>query len=224
MIVAMDGPAGSGKSSASRGLAEALDLRYLDTGAMYRAMTWRMLIDRVDISDAESVVARALTTSVEAGTDPRTPTITLDGDDVARQIRTDAVTAAVSVVSAIPRLREIVVAQQRDLIGSGGIVVEGRDIGTVVAPGAQLKVYLTADPAARAKRRSAEMARDPARQPGEVQADLLRRDTYDASRKTAPLSCAPDAVPLDTTQLSLAEVISTLMALTLERARSYGSA
>jgi CMP/dCMP kinase len=220
----MDGPAGSGKSSASRGLAEALDLRYLDTGAMYRAMTWRMLLDRVDVSDAEAVIDRALETDIEAGTDPRAPTITLDGDDVARQIRTDAVTAAVSVVSAIPRVREIVVAQQRDLIGAGGIVVEGRDIGTVVAPGAKLKVYLTAHPAARAKRRSAEMAPDPARDPGEVQADLLRRDTHDSSRTTAPLSCAPDAVPLDTTYLSLPQVISTLVTLTLERARSDGTA
>jgi cytidylate kinase len=220
----MDGPAGSGKSSASRGLAEALDLRYLDTGAMYRAMTWRMLLDRVDISDAAAVIDRALKTDIEAGTDPRAPTITLDGDDVARQIRTDAVTAAVSVVSAIPRVREIVVAQQQELIGAGGIVVEGRDIGTVVAPGAQLKVYLTADPAARAKRRSAEMAPDPARDPGRVQADLLRRDSHDSSRTTAPLSRAPDAVPLDTTHLSLTQVISTLVALTLERACSDGTA
>jgi cytidylate kinase len=117
-------------------------------------------------------------------------------------------------------VREIVVAQQRDLIGAGGIVVEGRDIGTVVAPDAQLKVFLTADPAARAQRRSAEMTVDQARDAGAVQADMLRRDTHDSSRVTAPLSQAPDAVPLDTTLLSLPDVVSTLVALTLERART----
>jgi CMP/dCMP kinase len=220
MVVAMDGPAGSGKSSASRALAEALGLRYLDTGAMYRAVTWRMLLDNVDLADSDAVSARALRTLVIAGTDPRTPTITLDGEDVSRQIRTHGVTAAVSVVSAIPRVREIVVAQQRDLIGAGGIVVEGRDIGTVVAPHAQLKVFLTADPAARAQRRSAEMTVDQARDASAVQADMLRRDTHDSSRVTAPLSQAPDAVPLDTTSMSLADVVSTLVALTLERART----
>lgn len=218
MVITMDGPAGSGKSSASRALAKALGLRYLDTGAMYRAMTWRMLLDGVDPSDSEAVLARAREAVVVAGTDPGAPTITLDGTDVAHEIRSAEVTAAVSVVSAIPRIREIVVAQQRDLIGAGGIVVEGRDIGTVVMPDAHLKVYLTADPAARAERRSAEMTVDRARDASAVQADMLRRDTHDSSRATAPLSMAPDAVPLDTTSLSLDEVVSTLVELALERA------
>jgi cytidylate kinase len=223
MVIAMDGPSGAGKSSASRRLAEALDLRYLDSGAMYRAMTWRMLLDGVDVSDSDAVAARARDVVITSGTDPHEPTIMLDGTDVSRQIRSDGVTAAVSVVSAIPRVREILVNSQRDLIGSGGIVIEGRDIGTVVAPDARLKVFLTADPAARAQRRTAELALDRARDASIVQADLLRRDTHDSSRATSPLSRAPDAVPLDTTDLSLAEVVATLVRLALERAKE-GSA
>lgn len=214
----MDGPAGSGKSSASRGLAEALDLRYLDTGAMYRALTWRMLLDGVDVSDSQTVIARMTAAVIAAGTDPAAPTITLDGNDVSRQIRSDGVTAAVSVVSAIPQVREMIVAAQRKLIGSGGIVVEGRDIGTVVAPHAQLKVYLTADPAARAQRRTAQRARGLHRDTSVVLAEMLRRDISDSTRAVAPLACAPDAVQLDTTSLSLAEVVSALVGLTLERA------
>lgn len=217
VVVAMDGPAGSGKSSASRGLAAALGLRYLDTGAMYRAMTWWMLLDGVDPTDASAVAARAGEPVIVAGADPHAPTITLDGVDVSGPIRSDEVTAAVSAVSAVPRVRELMRARQRELIGTGGIVVEGRDIGTVVAPDAQLKVFLSADPAARARRRFAEMAPDSARDAAVVQADLLRRDAYDSSRTTAPLSRAPDAVAVDTTELSLAEVVDAVVSLTLAR-------
>lgn len=218
LIVAMDGPAGSGKSTASRGLAEALSLRYLDSGAMYRAMTWWMLLDGVDVTDAASVASRADRPAIEVGTDPAAPTIDLDGNDVSRQIRSDEVNAAVSAVSAVPRVREVLVAQQRALIGSGGIVVEGRDIGTVVAPAAQLKVYLTADPSARASRRTAEMALDSAVDLRSVESELLRRDVHDSSRAVSPLCRAADAVELDTTHLSLAEVVSRLVSLALERA------
>jgi cytidylate kinase len=162
------------------------------------------------------VAERADKPIVEVGTQPATPTITLDGIDVARQIRSDGVTAAVSAVSAVPRVREVLRHQQRSIIGGGGIVVEGRDIGTVVAPTAQLKVYLNADPAARARRRSAEMAA-----PGDeqsVQDALLRRDTSDSTRAVSPLSCAADAVVLDTTSLPLSDVVTMLVELTLERA------
>jgi cytidylate kinase len=217
-VIAIDGTAGSGKSSASRGVAKRLGLRYLDTGAMYRAMTWQMLLDGVDVFDAEAVAVRADTVEIQSGTDPVTPTIRLGGESVAREIRTGEVNAAVSPVSAVPHVRELLVAQQRQLIGSGGIVVEGRDIGTVVAPNADLKVYLTAHLSARAQRRSAEM--DPGTSSGvdTVEADLRRRDDYDSTRATAPLSVAPDAVHLDTTDLTLEQVIDTLVDLALERA------
>lgn len=220
LVIAIDGPAGSGKTSASRGVAEALSLRYLDSGAMYRAMTWQMLLDGVDVMDAGAVAGRAATVEISAGTDPRQPTIRLGTDDVSRQIRSDGVSAAVSAVSAVPSVRELLVAQQRDLIGSGGIVVEGRDIGTVVAPDAPVKVYLSADPGARAQRRSAEMSVDSPDRMTTVQADLLRRDAYDSSRPTSPLSVARDAVTIDSTYLSLDAVVDTIVGLALDRVRA----
>lgn len=217
LVIAMDGTAGSGKSSASQGVAQALDLRYLDSGAMYRAMTWQMLLDGVDVTDAAAVADRATTAVIESGTDPAKPTIKLGGVEVSRQIRSDGVTAAVSAVSAVPGVRQLLVEQQRALIGSGGIVVEGRDIGTVVAPHAGLKVYLSADPSARAQRRSVEMAVDSSRDVQSVQADLLRRDSYDSSRPISPLSVAADAVRIDSTYLTLEAVVDTVVRLALER-------
>ncbi len=216
LVIAVDGTAGSGKSSASRGVAEALGLRYLDSGAMYRALTWQLLLDGVDVTDADAVAANADSPEIEPGTDPRKPTIRLGGVDVSRQIRSDGVTAAVSAVSAVPRVRELLVAQQRAVIGPGGIVVEGRDIGTVVAPDAAVKVYLSADPAERAQRRSAE-ALDASPDVRAVQADLLRRDAYDSSRPISPLSAASDAVLIDSTYLSLTSVIDRVVELVLDR-------
>jgi cytidylate kinase len=217
-VIAMDGTAGSGKSSASRGLAQRLGLRYLDTGAMYRAMTWQMLLDGVDVFDPVAVASRAETVVMESGTDPVSPTIHLGGYSVAREIRSGEVNAAVSPVSAVPRVRELLVALQRNLIGTGGIVVEGRDIGTVVAPDADLKVFLTAHPSARAQRRSAEMPGTPPGGVAQVEEDLRKRDDYDSNRTHAPLLAAADAVHLDTTDLTLEQVIDTLVELALERA------
>jgi CMP/dCMP kinase len=217
IVVAMDGTAGSGKSSASRGVATALGLRYLDTGAMYRAMTWQMLLDGVDVQDADAVARRAETVVIESGTDPRRPTIRLGGSDVSREIRSGEVNATVSPVSAVPRVRELLVDQQRRIIGAGGVVVEGRDIGTVVAPEAALKVYLSADPSARAKRRAAELAADQKRDLEHVEQTLVRRDAYDSSRATAPLAAADDAVLLDTTDLTLDEVIARIVELARSR-------
>jgi cytidylate kinase len=217
-VIAMDGTAGSGKSSASKGVARRLGLRYLDTGAMYRAMTWKMLQDDVDLRDPAAIAERAPAADIGIGTSPELPTITLDGTDVSREIRSDAATAAVSAVSAVPRVRELLRERQRAIIGRGGIVVEGRDIGTVVAPNAQLKVYLTADPSARAQRRSAEMSAEQSRDLATVEADLLRRDRHDSTRTASPLAAADDAVVLDTTELTLAEVIERVVALARERA------
>jgi cytidylate kinase len=217
LVIAIDGTAGSGKSSASRGVAQQLGLRYLDTGAMYRAMTWHMLLEGVDVSNVDAVAGHADSAVIGSGTNPELATISLNGRDVSREIRSDQVTAAVSPVSAVPYVRELLVRQQREIIGDGGIVVEGRDIGTVVAPNAALKVYLSADPAARAARRSIELASQAA-DVATVEAALLQRDAYDSSRKTAPLSAAHDAVALDSTFLSLGDVIDRIVALALERA------
>ncbi|MGL5827911.1 MAG: (d)CMP kinase [Nocardioides sp.] len=204
IVVAIDGPSGSGKSSTSRGVAERLGLRYLDTGAMFRAITWWMLGQGIDVTDASAIAGEAMTPRVVAGTDPREPTITVDGVDVAEAIRSPAVTAAVSAVSAVPTVRALLLAEQRAIIGAGGIVVEGRDIGSVVAPDAAVKIFLTADPMARAQRRSREQGG------GSVQAtesSLLERDRIDSARAASPLTMPTDAHHLDTTTYTLDEVI-----------------
>ncbi|MEV4113657.1 (d)CMP kinase [Nonomuraea sp. NPDC049695] len=214
LVVAMDGPSGSGKSSVSRGAARALGLRYLDTGAMYRAMTWWMLQQGVDLADPAAVAARCGEPRIEAGTDPDGPTIHVDGVDVAGPIREAEVTGSVSAVAAVPEVRARLVALQREIIGAGDIVVEGRDIGTAVWPEAAVKVYLTASPEARARRRSAELAGSTVEAQQEA---MARRDTLDSTRKTDPLSMADGAVELDTTPLSLEEVIGEVLRLVKER-------
>ena len=210
VVVAMDGPSGSGKSSTARGVAVRLGLRYLDTGAMYRAMTWWMLEHGIDVEDAAAVAAQADAPLLISGSDPAAPTISVDGLDVSGPIREQAVTSAVSAVSAVPEIRARLLREQRDIIGDGGIVVEGRDIGTVVAPDAPVKVYLTADPGARAARRSAEQA---GADVAATQADLLRRDTFDSGRATSPLAMADDAHHIDTTPYTLDEVVDQVVAL-----------
>ena len=209
--MAMDGPSGSGKSSTSRGVARRLGLRYLDTGAMYRAVTWWMLQHGIDVDDAEAVASHAEDPVLVSGTDPAAPTITVDGADVAGPIRSQEVTTAVSAVSAVPEIRARLLRDQRAIIGDGGIVVEGRDIGTVVAPDAEVKVFLTADPQARAARRTAELT--VGTDVTATQADLLRRDRLDSGRKTAPLMMADDAHHIDTTPFSLDEVVDQVVKL-----------
>jgi cytidylate kinase len=209
LVVAVDGPSGSGKSSTARGVASRLGLRYLDTGAMYRAVTWALLERGVDVDDPEAVAQAAAEVRIDAGTDPSHPTIHADGIDVSVPIREQAVTSAVSAVSAVPEVRVLMVARQREAIGDGGIVVEGRDIGSVVAPDAHLKIYLVADSGARAHRRAAEQGLS-----GEVaatQADLVRRDAFDSGRKASPLTQAADAVVVDSTHLSLEQVIHAIV-------------
>lgn len=214
LVVAVDGTSGSGKSSTSRGVADRLGLRYLDTGAMFRAMTWWMLRQGVDVHDAAAVAARCAEPEIVSGTDPLAPTITVDGTDVAVAIRQDDVNAAVSPVSAVPEVRARLLDLQRRVIADGlgarGIVVEGRDIGSVVVPDAPVKVYLSADPGARAARRAAEQGG------GDVaatQESLLARDRIDSGRATAPLTMADGAVHIDTTGHTLDEVISLVVGL-----------
>ena len=219
VVVAMDGPSGSGKSSSARGVATRLGLRYLDTGAMFRALTWWMLERGVDVEDAQAVAALAETPVLVSGTDPLAPTITVDGTDVAGPIREQAVTTAVSAVSAVPEVRTRLLREQRSIIGDGDIVVEGRDIGTVVAPDADVKLYLTADPAARAARRTAELS---GADVAATEQDLIRRDAIDSGRTTAPLKMADGALHLDTTPFTLDEVVEQIVAL-VQQARAASS-
>lgn len=209
-VVAVDGPSGSGKSTVSRRLAAELHAGYLDTGAMYRAVTLAVLTAGADPADAEAVAKIASEATLDSGTDPEHPYIRLNGDAVDGEIRGPEVTAAVSAVSAVPAVRALLVARQREIIAAAGrIVVEGRDIGSVVAPDADLKVYLTASAATRARRRSAEHDTDLET----TAAAMARRDALDSSRAADPLAQAPDAVVLDTTELGIDEVVSRLVEL-----------
>jgi len=209
-VVAVDGPSGSGKSTVSRRLATALDARYLDTGAMYRAVTWAVLRAGVDPQDAEAVTKIAAEVDLEIGTDPLAPHVVANGAAVDADIRGPEVTGSVSAVAAVPAVRQQLVTLQREIIAAAGrVVVEGRDIGTVVAPDADLKVYLTASPAARARRRSAEDAADV----GFTATDLARRDRLDSTRAVNPLQKAADAVEVDTTSLAVEEVVARLREL-----------
>jgi cytidylate kinase len=213
VVVAMDGPSGSGKSSTSRGVATRLGLRYLDTGAQFRAVTAWMIEHGVDVSDPAAIAARAGEPEIVSGNDPQDPTITVDGRDVAVEIRTQAVTDHVSAVAAVPDVRRRLLELQRTIIGDGGIVVEGRDIGSVVAPDAEVKVYLTADPSARAERRTAENG---AGSVEATQADLLRRDRIDSGREVAPAMMPEGAIHIDTTPYTLDEVVDQVVALVHE--------
>lgn len=212
VVITLDGPSGSGKSSTARGVAKRLGLRYLDTGAQFRALTLWMLEHGIDIGNPAEIARHATAPRLESGTDPNRPTIALDGREVSRQIRSQAVTTAVSPVAAVSEIRDRLLQVQRELIAPGGIVVEGRDIGSVVWPQAQVKLYLTADPSARAKRRSREAGQDVAA----TQADLLRRDEHDSGRKAAPLVMPEGAIHLDTTPYSLNQVIDQVVALVHE--------
>ena len=209
--MAVDGPSGSGKSSASRGVARALGLRYLDTGAMYRALTWWLMSQHADITDERLVASRAAEPVIEVSSDPDDPWTRVDGRDVSEQIRTREVSAQVSTVASVPEVRRHLISLQRAVIAAArpGIVAEGRDIGTVVAPDAQLKVFLTARSQARAERRAAEQGAAV----DITEADQARRDRLDAAQSVK----AADAVLLDATDLTLPEVINAITRLARER-------
>lgn len=213
-IVAVDGTAGSGKSSVSKGVAVRLGLRYLDTGAMYRAATLWMLEHGVDVNDAEAVAANAALPRITIGTNPAAPSISLDGLDVSREIRTPAVTEAVSAVSAVPAVRQQMVELQRQAATAAeaagvGLIAEGRDIGTVVLPHADVKLFLVADQEVRAARRAAEDAqRGHGAAVQTTAAELARRDAADSSRTASPLVQADDAVVIDGTYDDLDTVIA----------------
>ena len=214
--LALDGPAGSGKSSVSRAVAQRLGWVILDTGAMYRAITWSVLQANIDLEDQTAVGQRALSTTIDITTDPGDFTISANGEDVTSAIRSPEVTAAVSAVSAVPEVRELLVQLQRDAVINSdfGIVIEGRDIGTVVLPDSKLKVFLTATPEARAKRRSLEVDPLADREAiAQTQEELRRRDAKDSGREHSPLKPAPDSQILDTSDLSLDQVVDQLVIL-----------
>lgn len=222
VIVAVDGPAGTGKSSVSRGLARALHARYLDTGAMYRIATLAVLRAGVDPADQDAVQSIAVSAKMSVGHDPDEDRSYLDGEDVSSEIRGDAVTGAVSAVSSVPAVRARLVDLQRALAdGPGSVVVEGRDIGTVVLPHADLKIFLTASAETRARRRNDQNVATglPDDYDG-VLADVRRRDHLDSTRAVSPLRAAPDAVVVDTSEMTEAEVIGHLLDLAKQRSEA----
>ncbi|MFD3525412.1 (d)CMP kinase [Streptomyces sp. NPDC058653] len=219
VIVAIDGPAGTGKSSTSRSVATQLGLSYLDTGAQYRAITWWMISNGIDVQDPSAVATAAGKPVIVSGTDAANPTITVDGVDASGPIRTQEVTAKVSAVSAVPEVRAVITGLQRSIAAGApnGIVVEGRDIGTTVLPDADLKVFLTASPEARAARRSGELKGKEASDLAATREALIKRDAIDSTRKTSPLAKADDAVEVDTTDLTLQQVIECVVTLVQEK-------
>jgi cytidylate kinase len=215
LVVAVDGPGGSGKSTIARAVAARLGLRYLDTGAMYRAVTWLALERRVDLQDAGALAELAERTTVTSGTDPERSTVSVNGTNVDAEIRGRAVTNAVSTVAAVPAVRRRLVAVQREIIAAaraeGGIVAEGRDIGLVVAPDAPVKIFLTASTEVRALRRSRQLGEDGVDDVARTLAELGRRDVLDSTRTADPLAIAPDAVVLDSTGLSVDDVVTEVL-------------
>lgn len=224
MIVALDGPSGSGKSSVARAVARRCGLTYLDTGAMYRSVALVCLERGVDPADEAAVAEAARALDIEFGdAADGSQTVRANGADVTAAIRTPEVERAVSRVSAVPEVREVMVALQRRAGAHGDVVAEGRDIGTVVFPAADVKVFLTASPEARARRRAVQrtgrnLAEDAgavadAEEERRVLADLVRRDAYDSTREASPLRPADDACRIDSSDLTFEEVVDKIVAL-----------
>jgi CMP/dCMP kinase len=222
VVVAVDGPAGTGKSSVSRGLARVLHARYLDTGAMYRIATLAVLRSGVDPADQDAVQAVAAAANMSVGHDPDEDRSYLDGEDVSTEIRGDEVTRTVSAVSSVPAVRTRLVDLQRALAGGpGSVVVEGRDIGTVVLPDADLKIFLTASAETRARRRNDQnVASGMPDDYDNVLADVRRRDHLDSTRAVSPLRAAPEAVVVDTGAMTESQVIDHLLDLVKQRSEA----
>jgi len=214
LIIAIDGPSGAGKGTISRTLAETLGYRHVDTGAMYRAVGWKAAHEGVPLDDeaAVSALAQRANLVVEGGV------VTIDGHDVTRAIRTPEIDRAATAVARLPKVREVLVARQRALGAEGGVVMEGRDIGTVVFPNADVKIYLDASAEERARRRAADTAHSGS-QAGQaaVAAAIDARDKADSTRTISPLAIAPDAVHIDTTGMPIGSVVDQVMGLVRSR-------
>lgn len=227
MIIAIDGPSGAGKSSVSKLVAIELGFSCLDTGAMYRSIAWQALHDGVSFDDAEALGELARTHGIEFTHEPGNPSpigVAIGGNDVTLAIRTAEIDRAVSPVSAVPAVREALVAQQQRIGRTGDYVVEGRDIGTVVFPEAEVKVFLTASNEARARRR---VLQNEQRGVGstdfeEVLADIIRRDEYDSSRAASPLVAADDAVLVDSSDMTMEEVVACICDLARKAQAQHG--
>ena len=218
-IITIDGPSGAGKSTLGRMLARALNLLYIDTGAMYRAVALAVLRAGVNINDRQAVAEIAQRARIELAGDPNDVRVTLDGEDVSQEIRSEQVSHLASIISAIPEVRREMVRRQREMGARGGVVLDGRDTGTVVFPHADLKFFLTATPEERAQRRyEEERARMQDRAFDDVLREINLRDERDSTRDDSPLRIAEDAVVIDTTELSIEEVFQRMM----EVARARG--
>lgn len=217
LVIAIDGPVGAGKSTAARRLAEALGYLYVDSGAMYRALGWKAVQAGIDLRDTASLAALAAATDIRLVAGPAGPRVLVDGRDVTPELRTPRMDEASSIVSTCPEVRERLVALQRAMAKAGGVVMDGRDIGTVVFPEADLKFYLDADLEVRAVRRLQDL-----RQAGvladmqAVRSEVARRDERDQGRRTSPLTAAPDAIRIDTTPLDATGVLQRMLAAVRE--------
>jgi CMP/dCMP kinase len=214
LVIAIDGPVGAGKSTAARRLAEVLGYVYVDSGAMYRAMGWKAVQTGTDTGDRQRIAAMALATDIRVVPGVSSPCILVDGRDVTAELRTRAMDEASSVVSTYPEVRRRLVALQRAMAEPGGIVMDGRDIGTVVFPDADLKFYLDADLAVRAARRLQDLRRSGTDADLDaVRADVVRRDARDRGRETSPLAMAADAIRIDSTGVDADAVVHRMLAV-----------
>ena len=224
MIIAIDGPSGAGKSTLGKLLARELGLLYIDTGAMYRAVALAVRDARVSLADEAAVARVAARARIELVGEPDRLRVLLDGRDVTAEVRTEQISQLASAVSAIPAVRRDLVRRQRELGARGGVVLDGRDVGTVVFPDADVKFFLTAVPEERAKRRYEEgKRREPDLSYQETLAEINQRDRRDSTRADSPLSIAEDAVVIDTTELDIDEVYARMLGVIRARRRGEGA-